>query len=146
MNALEEYDRNLKPLRTIIGVAMTVYNEWGSGLIESAYEAGMKYLLEEQGHRVERQKDLPIYWKDVKLKDHYRIDLVVDDIIVELKACKFVSNDHRKQLHNYMRLTKTRFGVLINFSDSLVYSEAFQLYADGTLEKISLKLSPTTQD
>ena len=145
MDVLKEYDETVKPLRQIVGAAMTVFNEWGAGLLESAYEAGMKHLLEKE-HKVERQKYLPIYWKDVKLEDNYRMDLVVDDIIVELKACKFISNDHKRQLHNYMRLTKNTYGLLINFAVNQVFSEAFKLYPDGNIEKIPLKMSYSTED
>ena len=145
MDVLKEYDETVKPLRQIVGAAMTVFNEWGAGLLESAYEAGMKHLLENE-HKVERQKYLPIYWKDVKLEDNYRMDLVVDDIIVELKACKFISNDHKRQLHNYMRLTKNTYGLLINFAEKQVFSEAFKLYPDGGIEKIPLKMSYSTED
>ena len=145
MDVLKEYDETVKPLRQIVGAAMTVFNERGAGLLESAYEAGMKHLLEKE-HKVERQKYLPIYWKDEKLEDNYRMDLVVDDIIVELKACKFISNDHKRQLHNYMRLTKNTYGLLINFAEKQVFSEAFKLYPDGTIEKIPLKMSYSTED
>ena len=145
MDVLKEYDETVKPLRQIVGAAMTVFNEWGAGLLESAYEAGMKHLLEKE-HKVERQKYLPIYWKDEKLEDNYRMDLVVDDIIVELKACKFISNDHKRQLHNYMRLTKNKYGILINFAEKQVFSEAFKLYPDGSIEKTPLKMSSTTDN
>ena len=145
MDLLKEYDETVKPLRQIVGAAMTGFNEWGAGLLESAYEAGMKHLLEKE-HKVERQKYLPIYWKDEKLEDNYRMDLVVDDIIVELKACKFISNDHKRQLHNYMRLTKNTYGLLINFAEKQVFSEAFKLYPDGSIEKIPLKMSYTTDN
>ena len=145
MDVLKEYDETVKPLRKVVGAAMTVFNEWGAGLLESAYEAGIKHLLEKE-HRVERQKYLPIYWKDEKLEENYRMDLVVDDIIVELKACKFISNAHRKQLHNYMRLTKNTYGLLINFAEKQVFSEAFKLYADGSIETVPLKMSYTTND
>ena len=111
MDVIKEYDEKMKPLRRIVGVAMEVYNEWGAGLLESAYEAGMKHLLDKDPTiKVERQKSLPMYWKDEQLEDHYRMDLVINDVIVELKACKFVSNEHKRQLHNYMRLTKTTYG------------------------------------
>ena len=145
MDVLKEYDETVKPLQQIVGAAMTVFNEWGAGLLESAYEAGMKHLLEKE-HKVERQKYLPIYWKDEKLEDNNRMDLVVDDIIVELKACKFISNDHRRQLHNYMRLTKNTYGLLINFAEKQVFSEAFKLYQDGSIEKVPLKMSYATKD
>ena len=145
MDVLKEYNETVKPLRQIVEAAMTVFNEWGAGLLESAYEAGMKHLLEKE-HKVERQKYLPIYWKDEKLEDNYRMDLVVDDIIVELKACKFISNDHKRQLHNYMRLTKNTYGLLINFAEKQVFSEAFKLYPDCGIEKIPLKMSYSTED
>ena len=145
MGVLKEYDEAVNPLRQVVGAAMTVFNEWGAGLLESAYEAGIKHLLEKE-HKVERQKYLPIYWKDEKLEEYYRMDLVVDDIIVELKACKFISNDHRRQLHNYMRLTKNTYGLLINFAERQVFSEAFKLYSDGSIEKVPLKMSCTTED
>ena len=145
MDVLEEYDEKVKPLRRIVGVAMEVYNEWGPGLLESAYEAGIKHLLEKDPSiKVERQKPLHMYWKNEKLEEHYRMDLVINDIIVELKACKFVSKEHKRQLHNYMRLTKTRYGLLINFSETQVYSQAFKLYEDGDIEGIPLKMSWTT--
>lgn len=145
MDVLKAYDETVKPLRQIVGAAMTVFNEWGAGLLESVYEAGMKHLLEKE-HKVERQKYLPIYWKNEKLEENYRMDLVVDDIIVELKACKYISNDHRRQLHNYMRLTKNTYGLLINFAEKQVFSEAFKLYPDGSIEKVSLKMSYTTEE
>ena len=145
MDVLKEYDETVKPLRQIVGAAMTVFNEWGAGLLESAYEAGMKHLLE-KGHKVERQKYLPIYWKNEKLEENYRMDLVVDDIIVELKACKFISNEHKRQLHNYMRLTKNTYGLLINFAEKQVFSEAFRLYPDGCIEKVPLKMNYTTDN
>ena len=145
MDVLKEYDETVKPLRNVVGAAMTVFNEWGAGLLESTYEAGIKHLLEKE-HSVERQKYLPIYWKDEKLEENYRMDLVVDDIIVELKACKFISNDHRRQLHNYMRLTKNTYGLLINFAEKQVFSEAFKLYPDCSIEKVPLKMSYTTKD
>ena len=145
MDVLKEYDETVNPLRQVVGAAMTVFNEWGAGLLESAYEAGIKHLLEKE-HKVERQKHLPIYWKDEKLEEYYRMDLVVDDIIVELKACKFISNDHRRQLHNYMRLTKNTYGLLINFAERQVFSEAFKLYPNGSIEKVPLKIRCTTED
>ena len=87
MNLIEEHNKKYQFFADITGVAMKVYNKYRPGLLESAYEAAMKYLLELDGYKVEKQVDLPIYWDDVKLDQHYRMDLVInDDIIVELKA------------------------------------------------------------
>jgi len=139
MDLIQEFDKEMEPLREIVGAAMEVYNEWGGGLLESAYEAGMEHLLKES-HNVERQKQLSMFWRGEQLEDYYRMDLVIDDVIVELKACKFVTQEHRNQLKNYMRLTHNTYGLLINFSENQVYSEAFKLYPNGLVEKVPLKL------
>ena len=118
---------------------MKVHREYKYGLLESAYEAAMKYLLELDGYKVERQEELPIYWKDVKLDRHYRMDLVINDnIIVELKAVKYADKEHRRQLWNYMNLTHLPYGMLINFSPEGLFSEWYERYPDGVIEKIRL--------
>ena len=125
--------------REITGVAMTVYNRYRYGLLESAYEAALKYLLEQKGHKVERQAALPIFWDDVQLDQSYRLDLVVDDdIIVELKAVEHVDTPHRRQLWNYMNLTHLPFGMLINFGPSGLYSEWYMRNAQtGAIDKVN---------
>lgn len=118
---------------------MKVYNKYHYGLLESAYEAAMRYLLEQDGHKVERQVFLPIYWDDVQLDQTYRMDLVIDDeIIVELKSIKFVGDEHRKQLKNYLNITHVPYGMLINFSPDRIYSEWYERYSDGTIERVTL--------
>lgn len=57
MDAIQEYNAKLQPLRTITGVAMKVHAKYHPGLLESAYEAAMEYLLRKEGHKVERQKE-----------------------------------------------------------------------------------------
>ncbi len=118
---------------------MKVYNKYHYGLLESAYEAAMKYLLELDGHKVEKQVYLPIYWEDVKLDQTYRMDLVIDDdIIVELKSIKFIGDEHRKQLQNYLNITHIKYGMLINFSPERIYSEWYERDIDGSIERIKL--------
>ncbi len=118
---------------------MKVHSKYHAGLLESAYESAMKYLLELEGYKVDRQVLLPIFWDDVKLDQYYRMDLVInDDIIVELKAVNFVDKEHRKQLFNYMNLTHFPFGMLINFGPRGLFSEWYQRYDDGKIEKIRL--------
>ena len=127
MDAISAYNKQLERQKYITGIAMKVFNKYHGGLLESAYEAAMKYLLEKDGYKVEEQKELPMYWEEVKLDKTYRMDLVVDDdIIIELKAIKFVTDEHRKQLRNYMNLTHTKWGMLINFSMDRVYSEWYK--------------------
>ena len=123
----------------ITGIAMKVYNKYHYGLLESAYEAAMKYLLEKEGFKVDRQVFLPIYWENIQLDQTYRMDLVIDEkIIVELKSVKFISDEHRKQLKNYLYITHTKYGMLINFSPERIYSEWYERDTDGTIERVKL--------
>ena len=137
MDAIKEHNLKYKFFSDITGVAMKVHAKYHGGLLESAYEAALKYLLELQGFKVERQVELPIYWDEVKLDQRYRMDLVVNDIIIlELKAVNFVDKEHRKQLFNYMNLTHMPYGMLINFGPDGLYSEWYQRYSDGDIERI----------
>lgn len=139
MDLIQEHNKKYQFFADITGVAMKVYNKYRPGLLESAYEAAMMYLLELDGFKVEKQVGLPIYWDDVKLDQHYRMDLVINDnIIVELKAIPFVSDDQRKQLKNYLNITHYPYGMLINFSPERLYSEWFERYGDGKIERIKL--------
>ena len=141
MDLIEEHNRKYKFFRDITGVAMKVYNKYRPGLLESAYEAAMKYLLEQDGYKVERQKFLPIFWDDVQLDQTYRMDLVINgNIICELKAVKFISDEHRHQLWNYMHLTHQPYGMLMNFGGSKgLFTEWYQRYPDsGKIERVRL--------
>ena len=119
---------------------MKVHSKYNPGLLESAYEAALKYCLELKGHKVERQVFLPIYWDDVMLDQNYRIDLVVDEnIIIELKAVTHVETIHRKQLWNYMNITHLPYGMLINFGAPGLYSEWYHRDAEsGKIIKVKL--------
>ena len=113
-------------MRVITGVAMKVHAKFRSGLLESAYEAAMDYLLKKDGHVVERQKELPIFWDDVRLNQTYRMDLVIDGVIVELKSISHTTDAHLRQLWNYMHLTHTEYGMLINFGAEHLFSVWFR--------------------
>ena len=137
---IEEYNKKYEFFRDITGEAMRVHRKYKPGLLESAYEAALKYLLEQKGYTVERQVDLPIYWDDVKLDQHYRMDLVVNgNVILELKAVGFVDKAHRRQLFNYMHLTHTEYGMIVNFGGDSLFSEWYRRDpATGEIEKVKL--------
>nr|ACM91068.1 hypothetical protein VspiD_12515 [uncultured bacterium 34R1] len=122
----------------IAGVAMKVHAKYRYGLLEAAYEAALKYLLEQSGHKVERQVLVPIYWDDVQLDQSYCLDLLIDgNIIVELKAIAHIDSPHRRQLWNYMNLTHIPYGMLINFSPDGLYSEWYVRNNEtGRIDKI----------
>ena len=127
MDLIEEHNRKYDFYREITGEAMRVHNKFSPGLLESAYEAALVYLLGLRGYKVERQVYLPIFWDDVQLDQSYRIDVIVNDnIILELKAIAYVDLVHRKQLWNYMHLTHKQYGMLINFGGDRLYSEWYE--------------------
>ena len=105
----------------IIGAAIEVHKFLGPGLLESAYEACLVYELVQRGIMVERQKPLPVVYKDVRLDAGYRIDLMVEDlVIVELKAVEFLLPIHEAQILSYMKLSNIKIGLLINFNVKLL--------------------------
>ena len=133
----EEYDDKYVFFHEITGEAMKVHTEYRGGLLESAYEAALTYLLGLKGYKVDKQVYLPIFWKDTQLDQHYRMDLVVNnDIIIELKAITFSGLENRRQLWNYMNLTHKPYGMLINFSPRGLYSEWYHRHEDGTMTQV----------
>ncbi|MBU2645253.1 GxxExxY protein [bacterium] len=101
----------------IIGAAIEVHRHLGPGLLESVYEECLAYELLEQGLQVERQLELPVLYKDKKLDVGFRIDLLVDQlVIVELKSVNQLEKIHEAQLLTYLRMAKKRFGLLMNFN------------------------------
>ena len=102
----------------IIGAAMTLYNELGSGYSEPIYQECLSVICTEKDIPWEREKMLKMYFHGVELEKVYKADFVCyGDIIVELKAVSEILSEHRSQLFNYMRITNTRFGILINFGE-----------------------------
>ena len=140
MNLIEEYNKRYEFFKDITGEAMKVHRKYHGGLLESAYEAALKYLLELKDYKVERQVYLPMFWDDVPLDQTYRMDLVInDDIIVELKAINHVDTQHRRQLWNYMNLTHLPYGMLINFGGDSLFSEWYRRSPmTGEIDKIKL--------
>src|SRR3990167_4318205 len=101
----------------IIGAAIEVHRALGPGLLESAYEACLIYELRLRRLKVESQKPLPVFYKDVMLDCGYRLDLVVDDqVVVEIKSVSAVVAVHEAQLLSYLKLGEYRVGLLINFN------------------------------
>ena len=106
-----------KITENIIGAAIAVHRALGPGLLESAYEACLAYDLVDSGFLVERQKGLPVVYRDVNVDCGYRIDLLVENkVIVELKAVERILAIHEAQLLSYLKLSGCRVGLLINFN------------------------------
>ena len=100
----------------IIGAAMKVHSALGPGLLESAYEACLAHELRKAGFDVRSQVELPVIYDGVRVDLGYRIDLVVNDaVIVELKCVEKIAPIHEAQILSYLKLSKKRVGLIINF-------------------------------
>jgi GxxExxY protein len=101
----------------VIGAAIEVHRLLGPGLLESAYEECLSKELALRHLRVERQKPVPVVYKDVKLECGYRIDLLVEGrVVVELKSIDGFAPIHEAVMLTYLRLSGQRLGLLINFN------------------------------
>ena len=103
--------------RLILDCAFMVHSELGPGLLENAYEECLCYELRNAGLRVEKQKPLPLVYKEIRLDAGYRIDLLVEDsIIIELKAVEELTDVHLAQVLTYLKLSNCKLGLLVNFN------------------------------
>jgi GxxExxY protein len=105
----------------IINVAIEVHKELGPGLLESAYEECMCYEFRLRNISFDRQKPLPITYKGNMLDCGYRLDVVVENgVILELKSCEKLEPIHKAQLLTYLKLSKLKLGLLLNFNVPLM--------------------------
>ncbi len=108
----------------IIGCAIEVHKELGPGLLESVYEKCMAHLLKENGFEVNRQQNVPIEFKGLKLDCDLRLDLLINElIVVELKTVETILPVHEAQLLTYLKLLKKPKGILINFNCTNIFKE-----------------------
>jgi GxxExxY protein len=103
--------------RQIIGCAIEVHKLLGPGLLESAYEECLVYELNRLGIQVARQRPVPVVYKEIKLDCGYRLDLIIEgEIIIEIKSIDGLAPIHEAQILTYMKFSKIRTGLLINFN------------------------------
>jgi GxxExxY protein len=103
--------------KQILDCSFTVHTALGPGLLESAYEECLLFEIEESGLLVQKQKALPLVYKEVKLDIGYRIDLLVENqIVIEVKSVDSLSDIHLAQILTYLKLSGCKLGLLINFN------------------------------
>lgn len=103
--------------KKVLDCSFQVHTALGPGLLESAYEECLFYELTQIGLNVEKQKALPLVYKEVKLDAGYRIDLIVENnIIIEIKAVDSLSDIHLAQILTYLKLSNCKLGLLVNFN------------------------------
>ncbi|PZU90664.1 MAG: GxxExxY protein [Chryseobacterium sp.] len=94
-----------------------IHKSLGPGLLESAYEECMCYELRKQGLFVEKQKPMPLFYDEVKMDVGYRLDLFIENkFILEIKSVETLNDIHLAQILTYLRLSKCKLGMLINFN------------------------------
>jgi GxxExxY protein len=112
-----EMEKLNKLSKVVFGEAIEVHKELGTGLLESAYQPCLLYSLTEKGLNVEKEKAMPIKYKNVELDCGYRIDLLVErELVVELKAVEELNNIHIAQVMSYLKMSNFRLGLLLNFN------------------------------
>ena len=121
MNLMCDMDRPLKKenilSNSIIGAAIEVHRQLGPGLLESTYEACLCHELALQDISFVQQKSLPVSYKGFNLDCAYRLDLLIEDIvIVEIKSIQQFEPIHSAQLLTYLKLARKKLGILVNFN------------------------------
>ena len=107
--------------KKIIGSAIEVHRSLGPGLLESTYEACLIHELKNTGLQVEWQKPIPIDYKEIKIDCGYRLDILVENaIIIEIKSVNELAKIHESQLLTYLKLSKCKIGILINFNTQIL--------------------------
>lgn len=106
---------------TVIGLAIEVHRQLGPGLLESAYQECLFYEIKKAGLKVEKEITLPIIYKEIRLDQGYRIDLLVEDkLVVELKTVENYTSVHFAQILTYLKLGNYPLGLLINYNSKIL--------------------------
>ncbi len=107
--------------KEIIGSAIEVHRIIGPGMLESAYEECLTYELIQKGLKVDRQKPIPVIYKEIKMDCGYRLDLLVDKrVIVEVKSVDFIIPVYEAQILTYIRFANIKIELLINFKVTIL--------------------------
>ena len=118
----------------IIECCIEVHKELGPGLMESIYEECLETVLTEFGLDVERQVEVPIYFRGKKLNKSFRIDMLVNNaVVLELKSVESILPVHEAQLVSYLKLSDKKLGLLINFNSKYL--------KDGLRRRINGKIT-----
>jgi GxxExxY protein len=102
---------------SVVDSALKVHFVLGPGLLETVYETCLSHELRKRGHAVQNQVPVPVVYDDICIEIGYRIDLLVNcAVIVEIKSVSKLLPVHDAQLLSYLKLSKHRVGLLINFN------------------------------
>lgn len=116
----------------IRGAIYDVYKTLGPGLLELVYEEALTYELQKRGLKVERQKEVPIFYDGKQLSTSLRLDMLVEDkVIIELKSVAEMKDVFYKQTLTYCKLLNKKLGILVNFNVNDIFDGAIFRVANG---------------
>ena len=119
----------------IIGAALEVHHELGPGLLENAYQTCLAVELAARGLSIDRQKPLPVIYKNQRVDCGYRLDFLVEGaVIVEIKAVERLERVHSMQLLSYLRFAKCSVGLLFNFHAGFLTRDGLKRVVNAFLE------------
>ena len=111
----------------IRGAIFNIFNNLGPGLLESVYVAALKFELQKEGLKVKLEVPLPVYYEGEKLEVGFRLDILVEDkVIIEVKSVENLAEVHHKQVLTYLKLTKLKLAILVNFNVENIKSGIFR--------------------
>ena len=115
MTSTLAYDSRLT--HQVIGLAITVHRTLGPGLLESIYEECLSYELDQANLPYDRQRQLPVVYRDSRLEAAFRADIIVaSDLLLEIKSVEHLLPLHEAQILTYLRLSGCHVGLLMNFN------------------------------
>ncbi|MCX6641437.1 MAG: GxxExxY protein [bacterium] len=105
----------------VVDCCYKIHTSLGPGLLESVYEEILAYEIGRKGLKLQRQSGLPVVYDNIELDIGFRADLIVEEkVIIEIKSVELLSKIHHKQLQTYLKLTRLKLGLLINFNVLLI--------------------------
>ena len=117
--------------KIIFECGLKIHRKIGIGLYETVYEQCLVYELKKQSLKVEQQKDISIEYEELLIPKAFRVDLLVEEkVIVEIKAVPEITSYHSFQLLNYLRITKLKLGLILNFH-SILFKDGVKRIANN---------------
>ena len=111
----------------IRGAIFNIYNALGPGLLESVYVAALMFELRKEGLKAKKEVPLPVYYEGEKLEIGFRLDILVENkVIIEVKSVENLAEVHHKQVLTYLKLTKLKLAILVNFNVDNIKSGIFR--------------------
>jgi GxxExxY protein len=104
-----------------LDICFQIHKEYGPGLYESVYEEIFCYKLSKTGLSFTRQQGIPLVYEDIPLETGFRADIIIENkVIIEIKSVEALANVHWKQVMTYLKLSKLKLGLLINFNVAMM--------------------------